>query len=90
MSDRKACEQWMSGVEKSGGFQAWLERQNKHRENESLAGNNKAACDRWIKSMGEMLPTVYDTTLVIVCHVRGSTIAANGVAKFRVTAKTEE
>ncbi|KAH3799258.1 hypothetical protein DPMN_152864 [Dreissena polymorpha] len=28
MSDRKACEQWMSGVEKSGGFQAWLERQN--------------------------------------------------------------
>ncbi|KAH3796523.1 hypothetical protein DPMN_150092 [Dreissena polymorpha] len=52
MSNRKACEQWMSSVEKSGSFQAWLERQNKHRENESLAGNNKAACDRWIKSMG--------------------------------------
>ncbi|KAH3774660.1 hypothetical protein DPMN_176046 [Dreissena polymorpha] len=112
MSDRKACEQWMSGVEKSGGFQAWLERQNKHRENESSAGNNKAACNRWIQSMGECCQLVYDTTLVIVCHtcknffsmvnfavdarpsavchVRGSTIAANGVAKFRVTAKTEE
>ena len=25
-----------------------------------------------------------------MCHVRGSTIAANGVAKFRVTAKTEK
>ncbi|KAH3865623.1 hypothetical protein DPMN_028664 [Dreissena polymorpha] len=68
MSNRKACEQWMSSVEKNGSFQAWLERQNKHRENKSSAGNNKAACDRWIKSMGEMLPTVYDTTLVIVCH----------------------
>ena len=68
MSNRKACEQWMSSVEKSGSFQAWLERQNKHRENESSAGNNKAACNRWIKGMGEMLPTVYDTTLVIVCH----------------------
>ncbi|KAH3808009.1 hypothetical protein DPMN_136357 [Dreissena polymorpha] len=63
MTDRKACERWMLSIKKSGSYIAWLERQNT-----SSAGNNKAACERWIESMGEMLPTVYDTTFVIVCH----------------------
>ncbi|KAH3868677.1 hypothetical protein DPMN_031828 [Dreissena polymorpha] len=51
----------MSSVEKSGSFQAWLERQNKHRENESSAGNNKAACNRWIKGHGRNAGQLYMT-----------------------------